>query len=353
MTDEAIQPPVNRREFIKAAAFAAVVATSAGASAALLVENNKRATPLPAIIRDIQLPSIGQNQPDAELVNQLTSFEVENASLRAQLRLAESKLEVAELRGSGREGEAAGALQSQLEQSSIENGALLEEVTLLTGLVALYEELEALDFDTILEDGISAVEGSLDDLLLQIPTVEEGIEAGQEAIAGFEAQIPALETGKHWLDTQFDSIGTHLDELETALKDALKSAGPIMLQLGKWFQDISKWLPFGIGNRAAVTMDALSTVLTDLVQTKEELPDQVAAPLAGLLDKKDNETAVQRNLINPLRQDLIGPTAAALDQTNSLGGTITAELIEPYGRAAQERKRIGELITSYREAQKI
>jgi hypothetical protein len=353
MSDELIQPPINRREFIRAAALSAVVATSAGTTAALLVEKNKGSTPLPSLLQDFELPVIERGQRTAELINHLTSVQVENARLRTQLRAAENKLEVAEMHKNGRETDITNALQAQLENSANQNITLAEEVTLLGGLVALYEQLEAIDLESVLDSGITTVEETFDDLLLQVPIVQEGLASGQEAIIDLESQIPSLESGRLWLAGQFDTLGTHLDDLEMTLKAAIKTAGPILHQLGQWFQDISKWLPFGIGDKAGATMDSLSQVLQDILQTKEDLPDQIAAPLANLLDKEGDETAIERNLINPLRKDLINPTAQAMEQTRSLGAMFKADLVAPFTVAVEERNILVALIADYRQSQQI
>ncbi len=353
MSDDLIQPSINRREFMKAAALSAVIATSAGTTAALLVEKNKGSTPLPSLIRDIEPPVIGQSQRAAELINQLTSIQVENARLLTQLSATENKLEVAGMRRNGRETDITNTLQTQLEKSANQNTALAEEVTLLSGLVALYEQLEAVDLESLLDSGITTVEDTFDDLLLQVPIVQDGLAAGQQAIFDLEAQIPSLETGKLWLAGQFDTLGTHLDDLEMALKEAIKTAGPILQQLGQWFQDISKWLPFGIGDRAGATMDSLSQVLQDILQTKEDLPDKLGIPLANLLDKEGDETAIERNLISPLRTDLIKPAAQAMEQTRSLGTMFKADLVAPFTAAVEERNRIAALIIDYRQSQQI
>ncbi|GMQ79553.1 MAG: hypothetical protein BMS9Abin02_2153 [Anaerolineae bacterium] len=353
MSDELIQPPINRREFIKAAALSAVIATSAGTTAALLVAKNKGSTSMPALIQDIEPPVIGQGQRAAEIINQLISVQVENARLRTQLRSAENKLEVAEIRRNGRESDITNALQAQLESSANQNITLAEEVTLLSGLVALYEQLEAIDLESLLDSGITTVEGTFDDLLLQVPIVQEGLASGQEAIIDLESQIPSLESGRLWLAGQFDTLGTHLDDLEMTLKETIKTAGPILQQLGQWFQDISKWLPFGIGDKAGATMDSLSQVLQDILQTKEDLPDQLAGPLANLLDKEGDETAIERSLINPLRMDLINPTAQAMEQTKSLGAMFKADLVAPFTAAVEERSKIVALIADYRQSQQI
>jgi hypothetical protein len=137
------------------------------------------------------------------------------------------------------------------------------------------------------------------------------------------------------------------------LKEAIKTAGPILQQLGQWFQDISKWLPFGIGDRAGATMDSLSQVLQDILQTKEDLPDKLGIPLANLLDKEGDETAIERNLISPLRTDLIKPAAQAMEQTRSLATMFKADLVAPFTAAVEERNRIAALIIDYRQSQQI
>ena len=353
MSEELLKPPVNRREFMKAAALAAVVAASAGATAAVLVDRNKGSTPLPSLIQDFELPAVTGGQPSADFINQLTSVQVENARLRTQLNAALGELEVAKMRKNGLEAESTNALHAQLEESSNQNIALASEVTVLGGLVALYEQLEAIDLESIVEDGISTVEGTFSDLLLQMPKVEDGLAISQEALIDLESQIPALESGRLWLVEQFDTLDVHLDDLETTLSTAVKSAGPILGQLADWFQDISKWLPFGIGEKAANTMASLNQVLGDLLETREEMPAQLADPLAALLERDEEETAVQTNLINPIREELINPTAQAMEKAGSLRSVFKTDLVSPFTGAAEERKSLAEIIAEYRQIQQI
>ena len=72
----------------------------------------------------------------------------------------------------------------------------------------------------------------------------------QEAPTDLESQIPELETGRLWLVEQYDTLDTHLDDLEMTLGETVKAA-------------------------------------------------------------------VQDNLINPLREDLIGPTSHAIARSTS------------------------------------
>jgi hypothetical protein len=100
-------------------------------------------------------------------------------------------------------------------------------------------------------------------------------------------------------------------------------------------------------------MESLSQVLQDIIQTKEDLPDQIAGPLANLLEKEGDETAIERYLINPLRKDLINPTAQAMEQTGSLGTMFKADLVAPFTAAVEERNKIVVLIADYRQSQQI
>ena len=70
----------------------------------------------------------------------------------------------------------------------------------LSGLVALYSQLEEIEPDEIASDGLTAVETALDDLVDSVPTISEGIEMGHAALNELEEHIPILEDSRQWLD---------------------------------------------------------------------------------------------------------------------------------------------------------
>jgi chromosome segregation ATPase len=352
MADSARLNGIDRREFLKAAGLTAVVASTAGAAAAMLVEQNNMTLLPPPKIPTAALES-SQTGHLANLVSDLMRAQIENARLRTELKSTERKLELSTLSQDGQEGQVAKTLQSQLDESTSQNNALTTKVTVLAGLLALYEQLENVDLSTIAEEGVSSVEEFLGDIVDQVPTAQEGLLIGQQAMDQLESEIPALESGRQWLVEQFNAIGDRFDGLELTLRNSVKASGTTLQLLGEWFQSLLKWLPFGIGDSAAATMDNISQLLDEILNTEQGLDLKLVTALDNLLDQDGEVTALQSQVINPVRDQAIAPAKKVINQTAELQTVLESDLIDPLTLATGQRNDYRELIAAFRQSHQV
>ena len=344
---------IDRREFLKAAGLTAVVASTAGTAAAMLVEQNNKTLLPPPKIPTTDLLESNQTGRLANLVSDLMTTQIENARLRTELQAAERKLELSALGQDGQEDQVARTLQSQLDESTSQNNALTTKVTVLGGLLALYEQLESVDLSTIAEEGVSSVEEFFGDIVDQVPTAQEGLLLGQQAMDQLESEIPALETGRQWLVEQFNTIGDRFNGLELALKSSVKASGTTLQLLGEWFQSLMKWLPFGIGDSAAATMDNISQLMDEILNTEQGLDSKLVTALDNLLDQDGEVTALQSQVINPVRDQAIAPAKKVINQTAELQTVLESELIDPLTLAAGQRSDYRDLIAEFRQSHQV
>jgi len=196
--DDYEEQGLDRRGFLKAAALTAVAATATGTGAALLFDLEKASPPIITSVDALPPATTIQTavQPGAdssELMARLAAAQAENLQLKSQLGAVQRQLEASQnLTGANPADEAA---QIQLEEANAQISHLSGQVGVLGGLVALYEQLEGVDLGAAASNGIASVSGALDDLFQNVPSVEEGLLAGQQALAEFEAQVPLVDNG--------------------------------------------------------------------------------------------------------------------------------------------------------------
>ena len=343
---------IDRREFLKAAGLTAVVASTAGTAAAMLVEQNNR-TLLPPPKIPTAAPDSSQAGHLSNLVSDLMTAQIENARLRTELQTAERKLELSTHSQDGQEGQVAKTLQSQLDESTSQNDALTQRVTVLGGLLALYEQLESVDLSTIAEEGVSSVQELLGDIVDQVPTAQEGLLIGQQAMDQLESEIPALETGRQWLIEQFNAISDRFDGLELTLKNSVKASGTTLQLLGDWFQSLLKWLPFGIGSSATATMDNINKLVDEILNTEQGLDSKLVTALDNLLEQDGEVTALQSQVINPVRDQAIAPAKKVVNKTAELQTVLESDLITPLTLAAGQQNDYRELIAVFRQSHQV
>jgi len=351
MAGEIVKPEIDRRGFLRAAAAATIAATAAGTGAALLMEQKQGGPIAISPPRDsLPIPSVANPSPEfVTLRSEMAAVQAENFRLQTQLASARGQLELIGRSNDQQYGSQVDAWRLQLDDANSQVASLGGQVTLLAGLVELYEHLDAVDLPTVASEGVATVSTILTGVIEEMPAVAEGIQAGREALDNFEDQIPSLEEGQLWLIEQVDALDGFYAALETALQNSVDVAGTFLQKLDRWFQDILKWLPFGIGDRAATIMNTLTDLLESVPETIEGAQTRVAGPLALWLERDGQETRLHKQLIKPVRIGALDKASRTVSQVEALDSIYQSRLADPVIAAAEQQQLIREQIATYRQ----
>jgi hypothetical protein len=237
-------------------------------------------------------------------------------------------------------------LLAQLDQT---NG----RATALSGLLALYEQLESIDVEGVVAGGVDAVGGALAELGDRLPTVAEGLALGAAAPDELENQIPLLQNGRLWLQDHVTRISDFYQTVETVLRAAVQGAGTFLANLGEWFQDVLRWLPFGMGDKAAAIMNAMTNLLGETPNTINGLRTNVSQPLDIWLAGEGDELPLRRGVIKPLREKALQPASEALTSVGTVQTTYQTRLVEPVQSIALNRQALRDQIAQYRQQHQL
>jgi hypothetical protein len=338
----------DRRSFLSAALATVTVAAVTGGTAALLLDDegapativNKPIPPtLPA------LPAVQETDTSA-MRARLTALETENIGLRNSLSTAQQQLTANQ--DVGAESQAGEEWQQQYEEANTRAADLAGHLAAVQGLLALYEELEAVDLAGAASGGMAAVGGLLGDLIADVPLVTEGLSAGRAALEEFEEQLPLLEQGRYWLQGQISIIGSALEKAELILNNTVKAGGTFLQLVDRWFEDILKWLPFGIGEGALAIMSAITDLLAKVPETIDGLQTHVASPLDLWLEKDGDENQLQKRLVKPVREQAIDRADSTVQRLGSVNETYETQLRDPVGDLVEQQRAIRKQIAQYR-----
>lgn len=349
MAEKTGKKPVDRRGFLVAAAAATVAAAATGTTAALIYDKKKDGLVNPVSLDNPPLKDPASSDM-AAMRSQMATIQAENERLQIRLAAAQGQLDLM-----GRTSQSNGAFdieawRAQLDEANSHVASLSGEVSLLAGLVALYEQLDAVDLGALASEGVNTVSSILEGVMEEVPGVAEGIQAGQEALVELEEQIPAIEEGHKWLQEQVDVLGESFSAIEGALDNVVDIAGSFLQKLNQWFQDILRWLPFGIGDKTNTTMGVIAALLDSVPNTIDGLQTQVADPLALWLEKDGHVTRIQQRIITPVRHTALDKAALTVTQIQSLDEVYQSRLAEPVSEAIAIQESIREQIVAYRQA---
>jgi hypothetical protein len=340
----------SRRNFLKAAALTAVAATATGAGAALM---NKQTAVVPPPVPTIttsttSLPQTSVITTSADTTNlwtQLTASQAENVRLQASLSAMERQVTALEQQLAGK--------GSATEELTVELASANQQVGLLAGLVALYEQLEAVDVSGALDEGLAAVSETITQWVDDIPTLDEGLELGRMALDDLENHIPLLENGRIWLASQVDKVQLYYQAIELLLETAVDTLGPFLQMLNEWFQKINRWLPFNLGQQAANIMASITALLAETPHTVSGLNTNVVQPLDVWLNRENGDTHLQRNVVKPLRERVLAKAKEATAKAQQVQTVYQTQLVEPTRTAVDTQRAFRTQIAQYRELNQI
>ncbi|MCP4419175.1 MAG: twin-arginine translocation signal domain-containing protein [Chloroflexi bacterium] len=338
---------VSRRKFLKAATLTAVAATATGAGAALYnqalpqnpiitsVSNNTTEAVATAVsTTDISAPS--------DLFTRLATSQAENVRLQAALDAAQSQLSNLQQNNQ--------TVNSNSEAIAVELGQANEQIGILAGLLALYEQLEALDMETAVDNGLNAVSSSIETMLAEMPTLSESVQLGRQALQNFESQMPLLDNGRLWLIDHLGKIERYFQAVEQLLTQTVDRVGPFLQMLNEWFESVKKWLPFGIGQTATNIMQSITVLILETPNTINGLDTNITQPLNIWLGRdQNNETGLHNSLIKPLRDDLMPKADSTVSKVQQMDVTYKTALKEPMETAVANQRAVRNLIAEYRD----
>lgn len=326
---------VDRREFLRMLGITTLAAAATGSGAAALTRQAMMPTPQKPVLPD--LPPLPVGQSPEELLTQLAASHAENHRLQVAL---EAALQRAETFSSS---------ATEVAQLRAELDTANKQVSVLVGLVALYEQMDQVDVGTVWQTGLTAVSNSLAALLADIPWLQQGIAAGRQALQEVEMHIPLLQNGRAWLDNHHTRLHRAYNNVKILLEAAVTASASFLEMVRSWFQDILKWLPFGLGERTRQVMDSLTELLGEIPYTLAGLDTNVAQPLAVWLADEEGEPAIQRRVIRPLQQNLLQPAQNLAGKANQLQQAYADQLVQEMQTAVARQQYIRDQIVAYRQ----
>ena len=121
----------------------------------------------------------------------------------------------------------------------------------------------------------------------------------------------------------------------------------------EWFSGIRKWLPFGIGEKAAQVVGALSDLVAETPHTIGGLNDYIVQPLDVWLGAPNEDAPLRHRVINPVREGALDRAENAIAQAETVKTVYEAELKEKVATAVGGQRAIRSMIVQYRELNRI
>jgi hypothetical protein len=225
------------------------------------------------------------------------------------------------------------------------------EIARLQGLVSLYEDLEKTGLDAILQTGMAAVALPLGAIEAGAKVLQGGLIFVEDALLGVEQALPSARESILWLEAQVSALAAGVGTLESALGQVLERAGnlPAVEALRDFSAMILDNLPFGLGDKIRGVLDGITGVVTSVDDLIEGINTRVLEPLSEEWFSAEDGQGLGASLVGPLVEHLLDPLEEHLGNLASLADTWQANLSAPTQHALEQRAKIRENITRYKQ----
>jgi hypothetical protein len=223
------------------------------------------------------------------------------------------------------------------------------ELARLRTLVGLYEQLEKIGIDAIIGAGMSAVRGALDAVRAGLKLLRDGITATESALKNFQTTLESLRSAMNGANLILNDLSGKLRAAETVVTSALgTAAAPIAETIGKFFTDLIKKIPLGIGDEILRAINSLTDLIRAVPTTVDSLSKQLLKPMTDLLFPATGVAPVQTNLFDPITKNLLEPLKKMLGDLDTLIAKWETDFTTPVQKALNDRAQIRKQIAEYR-----
>ena len=225
-----------------------------------------------------------------------------------------------------------------------------QEMARLQGLVELYERLERIGLDGILQTGMVAVVAPLEVVQRGAEALKKGLELIEEAVVSLREALPSALEAFTWLRGRIDALADGIQLLHSAVDRLLDRVtdNPVADKLAEALAWVLDRLPFEWGEKVRGAF----TRLVELIGGADDLVRDANSRLLEPVEKKwfssDGSPGLGSTFLDPLVQRVLDPLEAHLGELAALVQVWQTKLMAPAQKALEERGTVRAEIADYR-----
>ena len=275
-------------------------------------------------------------------------WKVTDAELQAAREAAETELAACKAAADA-ELEATRSTADHELQATIEAAA--EELAQMLGLLDLYEELDKIGLDGILEKGLAAMAVPLEAVEIGARALSSGLEWAESALLSLAEALPTAQESLLWLEAQVSAVASGLERLQTAVSNALDRAtnNAVGAAVEDFTNKVLDSLPFGLGDKFRGALEGVVALVTSVDELVMGINTFLLEPLRDNWFSEEEGEGVGGTFVDPLIENILDPLEAHLVNLSTLADNWQSELVNPSQKALAQRSQIREEIARYKD----
>jgi hypothetical protein len=224
------------------------------------------------------------------------------------------------------------------------------EVARLQGLVDLYENLETVGLDAILETGMAAISLPLQAVEAGANALKGGLEWSENALLSLKEALPTAQESLLWLEDQVVAVADGIQQLESTVAKAVDNVtdNKVAETLQAFAEVVLENLPFGIGDTIRDVFDGMVAFVASVDELVLGLNTILLEPMRETWFATSEGEGIGATLIDPLVEQVLDPLESHLEDLAALADTWQEKLMAPTQQALAERAKVREEIARYK-----
>lgn len=223
------------------------------------------------------------------------------------------------------------------------------EIARLQGLVTLYEQLDRINLDSILQGGMAALALPLQAVEAGVSGLKAGLDLVEAAALSFREILPTAQEAILWIEGQIASLADGIGKVEAALGQLLEKATSNALadRLKEFADLVLDNLPFGLGAKIRGVLDGVADLVTGIDDLLRGVNTNLLEPLRTQWFGQEEGQGIGAGLIDPLVSRVLDPLEAHLESLAELLDGWQNKLAAPAQTALDDRAAIRAEIVRY------
>jgi hypothetical protein len=155
------------------------------------------------------------------------------------------------------------------------------------------------------------------------------------------------------MDAQLNKLGAFYETVELVLQSVIESVGSFLDMVNDWFSNIQKWLPFGIGEKAANVVNSISALVDEIPQTISGLDTHMAQPLDHWLAREEGVPKLQQKLIKPVREKVLAEANETINRAQNVQQSFQEKMAVPVEASLSSREFVRQQVADYRRQHQV
>ncbi len=223
--------------------------------------------------------------------------------------------------------------------SAAHAAALEKEVGTLRRILALYQQMDDLGLDDLVQRGMGAIAPILEALRDLATRLLEAIQSARAALLDFQSRFPSLQSGMRWLRDALLTLSQRLTALENEVNDVLGLSSPVAETVGGFLSRILDRLPVTFARQVRSGLERVGEVVSILPNFIQNVYTRILEPMDDWFTQRA-DAGLNGWIVNPLLKTVLDPAQTLAERVLELVTSWEEQLAAPARQAMDERAQI-------------